>query len=139
MINNILHIEDNYADLVMMEEILEDSDQNFDYFTAYNGREALELLELNKYNFKLILLDLNMPVSNGWDFLKKRLQIKNLMNIPVVILSTSNNIIEINDCYRLQANAYVVKARDFDQLKESIQAIFKFWLEFNHTPQTQYS
>jgi CheY-like chemotaxis protein len=78
-------IVDDHADI---RESLADvlAIEGYQVATAMNGREALEYLKKNPAPC-LILLDLTMPVMNGWDFRKTQLQDPDLADIPVVIVS----------------------------------------------------
>lgn len=91
---------------------------------AYNGLEAIEAMEetTGKMPFDLLLLDLNMPKVRGKQVLEylKQSQIK----LPlVIILSNSDSKKDIEDCFRLGADGYLVKPADFDDLISFCKAI----------------
>src|SRR5262245_56142664 len=82
---NVLIVEDD-ADLrEMMAQIL--TMEGFDSATATNGREALEYLSHSSDIPQLILLDLMMPVMDGWEFQRQRRRDPVLADVPVVVLS----------------------------------------------------
>lgn len=92
-------------------------DEGFEVTGAGNGREAMNLLRqaLRKNPPKVILLDLMMPVMNGWQFLREQRQDPNLSEIPVVVMSaTSNMRCDTNE--ELAAAALLSKPLAFDEL-----------------------
>ncbi len=77
----------------------------------------------------LILLDLNLPGTNGVEVLAQIKQDDTLSKIPVIVLTTSSDERDINDCYTNGANSYVVKPVDFPGFLEAIQRLTDFWFE----------
>ena len=129
----LLLVEDNPADVVMMEEVLLDADiDNLNIQTVYDGVEAMAYLNREGiYKEKLlpdlILLDLNIPKKQGHDVLKEIKNDLNLMHIPVIILTTSNSMSDIVKSYRLHANSYIVKPVDPDEFIRMIKIFVTFW------------
>ncbi len=88
---------------------------------AENGEKALNMLEKlsdHKDKLCLIVLDLNMPILNGTQTLRKLKSDDRFRDIPVVIYSTSVNDIEREECYRLGALDYLVKPSTFSDSVE---------------------
>ncbi|MDJ1501729.1 response regulator [Xanthocytophaga agilis] len=83
-------------------------------------------LEHNKLP-AFILLDLNMPRLNGLQVLKHMKEDILLRSIPIVILSTSQSISQIRECYKLGANCYIVKPDSFDSLMDISAQLYRFW------------
>jgi CheY-like chemotaxis protein len=81
-----------------------------------------------------ILLDLNMPKKNGREVLKEIKEHPDLKKIPVIIFTTTKNDIEINRCYELGANSYIVKPSSFELLLKIINQIRNYWLTTSATP-----
>jgi len=75
-----------------------------------------------------ILLDLNMPKKNGREVLKEIKEHPELKKIPVIIFTTTKNELEINRCYELGANSYIVKPSSFELLLKIIDQIRNYWL-----------
>ena len=82
----------------------------------------------------LILLDLNMPGLDGRKTLEIIKRTPNLKNIPVVILTTSNDERDINACYEFGANTYVQKPVDFDGLISAVKRLKQYWFEIALLP-----
>ncbi len=87
-----------------MTEVLE-----LDFLEAENGAEALELLDTHCGEIDLIILDWEMPVMNGKEFLEKIKQHENHGNIPVIMVTTVTPKEKVIDAVRAGANQYVTK------------------------------
>jgi two-component system, chemotaxis family, response regulator Rcp1 len=83
----------------------------------------------------LILLDLNLPGMNGCEVLQAVKADPGLQNIPIVILTTSDNQTDINFAYRMNANCYITKPVDIAQFVQVIQMISAFWLTVVKLPE----
>lgn len=119
----ILLADDDTDDTEMFCEALAAIDENIQCNTAYNGSEALKLLtELNEKP-KLIFLDLNMPVMNGWDCLKLLKKDNKFDDIPVIMISTSSHKNDIETASNLGAIGYFVKPNSYSDLKYILKAI----------------
>ena len=74
------------------------------------------------------MLDLNLPVKNGFEVLAEIKADAGLKNIPVIIFSVSKSEGDIRRAYDLQANCYIVKPADLNGLIVIIKALDDFWL-----------
>jgi two-component system response regulator len=83
----------------------------------------------------VILLDLKMPKVGGIDVLRKIKSDMRTKTIPVVILSSSKEDPDIQECYRLGANGYVVKPVEFDAFYKAISNLGLYWMIINQPPQ----
>ncbi|MDT7042489.1 response regulator [Candidatus Nitronereus thalassa] len=107
-----------------------------------DGDEALDLLQGQSTQTQyarpprpsLILLDLNLPGTDGREVLNQLKQSKRLKSIPVVVLTTSSDPNDIHACYDKGANSYVVKPVDYDGLLEAMRSLCQFWLEVAEVP-----
>ena len=77
----------------------------------------------------IILLDLNLPGTDGREVLTVIKQDENLKTIPVIVLTTSSDERDIAACYKAGANSYVTKPVDLDGLFHALQRLQEFWLE----------
>ena len=82
----------------------------------------------------LILLDLNLPGTDGREVLRRIKQDDDLKLVPVVIFTTSNNPKDIEACYRQGVNSYIIKPVDFSLLKRSIQTLLDYWFDITMLP-----
>jgi CheY-like chemotaxis protein len=87
-INFVYVIEDDLETRALLREVLEL--EGYYVKTAPNGYEALSLLSHDSSSVYLILLDLLMPVMNGWEFLEAADSIIKARSIPVIIMSVTN-------------------------------------------------
>ena len=78
----------------------------------------------------LILLDINMPGMNGFEFLRLVRKNENLQALPVVMLSVSESPHDVRHSYFMGANAYITKPTDFDQMEGMFRAIYQFWFQY---------
>ena len=92
---SVLVVEDDPDALELIATILEDAD--YDVLRAANGVEALGKLAEQRGHCDLILLDLMMPVMNGWDFRRKQRQIEGLAQIPVILMSAGAHLAAASD------------------------------------------
>ena len=82
----------------------------------------------------IILLDLNLPGIDGRDILDRLKHDRNFKEIPIVVFTTSSNPRDIDLCYDMGANGYLIKPMDSDELKRTIKAFVDYWLEANTPP-----
>ncbi|RSK35442.1 response regulator [Hymenobacter metallilatus] len=106
-----------------------DGDQALEYLQGY-GRNANWPSVLPA----IILLDLNMPGTDGRQVLEIVKQDSILSTIPVIIFSTSSNSRDIEDCYQLGANSYLTKPIGYAEMEEKVRLIVQYWLEAVELP-----
>jgi two-component system response regulator len=82
----------------------------------------------------LILLDLKLPKVSGHEVLRQLKSDERTAHVPVVVLSSSKEDSDVERCYELGVNSYVVKPVDFGQFTETVQRIGRYWLETNESP-----
>jgi CheY-like chemotaxis protein len=82
----------------------------------------------------LILLDLNMPRKNGYETLQEIKADPKLKKIPVIILTTSTVVLDVNRSYELGASGYLTKPDSFDELIQQMQASYSYWLKTVRLP-----
>ena len=99
-----------------------------------DGQQAMDYLE-RRGQFQdsaksprpgLILLDIKMPKVNGFTLLEKVKSNNELKQIPVIMLTSTDDQIEINRCYMLGANSYVVKPIRYEEFQDRIKTIGLF-------------
>lgn len=85
----------------------------------------------------LILLDLNMPGTDGREVLSEVKQTEELKSIPVIILTTSTDSRDVESCYQMGANSYVKKPVDLEGFMLSIQRLKDYWFEVVVLPKAE--
>jgi CheY-like chemotaxis protein len=138
----ILLAEDNLNDADLAARALA-ADGNAELVVvAHDGVQAMDCLhhrgEFHSHagsgNPALVLLDLKMPRMSGMEVLRQIRSDAGLKPIPVVVFTTSREPEDVAQCYRLGANAYVVKPVGFDELVTVLKATKAFWLGLNQLP-----
>ncbi|GJL97169.1 MAG: two-component system response regulator [Hyphobacterium sp.] len=129
----VLIVDDDDGDVMLTESCLHSNDNRLEIVRAFDGADALTLLEEDSHRPDLILLDLNMPGIDGHKTLESIRKTEGLQTVPVVIFSTSSSQSDIERAYRNCANAYVQKPADLKNFQKTITNIQAFWL---HTART---
>nr|WP_200816706.1 response regulator [Planktothrix sp. PCC 11201] len=130
----IFLVEDNKADIRLIQEALKDSQISHEVMTVRNGVDAMAFLRQegeyeNAPRPDLILLDLNLPRKDGREVLAEIKSDPSLKRIPVVVLTTSHNQEDIHHSYDLHVNCYITKSRNLSQLFTIVRGIEEFWLK----------
>ena len=133
---HILVVEDNAGDVFLIKEGLIGTNAVFDLHIAKDGVRAMEFIERNNPRPDLVLLDLNIPGLTGHEVLRRIKSNPSLMEIPVVIFSSSASVMDIRTSYQLNANSYVRKPSDVDEFFDAIKTIERFWAHTAALPLT---
>ena len=133
---HILLVEDNEGDIVLTLDAFQESKVKTKISVARNGQEALDYL-FKRGTFSeavrpdLVLLDINIPIYNGHEVLKRIKTDEHLKKIPVIMLTTSSNQKDIDLAYENHSNSYVTKPLDMNEFMEAILKIEAFWLQLS--------
>ncbi|MGF1512417.1 MAG: response regulator [Elainellaceae cyanobacterium] len=137
----LLIVEDSNEDFETVRRLLNKSAAQIPIRRCVNGEQALAFLyRTGSYQDGdaprpgIIMLDLNLPRTDGRQVLHQIKQDKDLKTIPVVVFTTSNNPKDVEDCYRYGVNSYIVKPINFAQLKEDIQMLVRYWFTITTLP-----
>lgn len=138
----ILFAEDSMDDAVLTTRALTKSGFTNKLLHVKDGAEALDFFYCTgpyvsrnkKENPKLILLDLKMPKLSGMQVLEKIKADPDLKSIPVVILTSSREDPDIEKCYALGANSYIVKPVDSNNFFHAIEEIGMYWMILSQSP-----
>jgi len=135
----ILLVEDSEGDIFLIKDAINDAGIALSIDVARNGQEAVQFLnKIEIYKEKetpdLILLDINMPVMNGHEFLDFVKGNEKFKHLPIIILTTSSSKNDILKSYQKYSNSYIVKpniASDFDVVVKGIE---NFWINTAKLP-----
>ncbi|MGB6581507.1 MAG: response regulator [Streptosporangiaceae bacterium] len=122
----VLLVEDNPDDVIMIREAFEQSLTPIQLYVVSNGERAIKFVQRTDADAprpSLILLDLNLPIRNGLDVLAELKSDTEFLSIPIVVLTTSQAPNDIQQCYSLHANAYIIKPPDFDGYADVIKQV----------------
>jgi CheY-like chemotaxis protein len=138
----ILLVEDNPDDEALTLRALKKNNILNKVIVARDGEEALEyLFGTGKFQGRdtsaqpqVILLDLQLPKLSGHEVLKRLRADKRTALLPVVILTTSSEELDITSSYENGANSYTRKPVDFNQFIEAVKQLGLYWLVLNEAP-----
>ena len=122
----VLLVEDNPDDVVMIREAFEQSLAPIQLYLVSTGEQAIKFVRRTDPAAprpSIILLDLHLPIGDGLAVLADLKSDPEYLSIPIVVLTTSQAPDDIEQCYALHANAYIVKPSDFDGFAAVIQQI----------------
>lgn len=135
MSTSIFLADDDEDDCILFEDALKEVSVEVDLTVINDGEELMRTLN-NQVppHPQIIFLDLNMPRKNGFECLQEIKQSDKLKDIPIVILSTSNQQESINKAYLEGANHYICKPGTFLMLKKTIHKVLSInWLKDSRT------
>ena len=114
----ILVVEDDRDIQTVVVQLLES--EGFETICANNGREALQVLKDDTQNLPdLIILDLMMPIMDGFEFREEQKRDPRIANVPIVIMSADGNVEPKK--HKIDAKAYIKKPLDIDDLIELVK------------------
>lgn len=137
----ILLVDDDDDDVRLTQQTLKRDRVLCSIHRAEDGVEAMQFLH-RKPPFEqaprpdLILLDLNMPRMDGREVLKRVKEDNGFREIPVVILTTSDDDQDILESYEHRANSYVTKPVDLAQFRDVLQTLKLYWFSVVKLPGT---
>ena len=123
----ILLLEDDQIEIMKFERVIQLVDASYHVQIAKNGEEALDYLQTCHPLPNLILLDLNMPKFSGIEFLKALKKHEKWYHIPCVVLTTSDNNVDLLECYREGIAGYFLKPLPYNEYVELIHMLLNYW------------
>ena len=140
-LKRILLVEDDPKDVQLTLEALSEYNLANEVVVARDGEEALDYLhrrgkfqKVGNGNPAAILLDLKLPKVNGLEVLTQIRAEEKLKKIPVIVLTSSRQEEDLEKCYSLGVNAYVVKPVDFHEFINAVKELGAFWGLINEPP-----
>ncbi|QLG26571.1 response regulator [Halorarum halophilum] len=139
---DILLVEDNPGDVRLIQEAFKTVDRSTSIHAVTTSREALDFLSERAATEPptlpdVLLLDLNLPGSNGFTVLEEVRENQELAHLPVLILTSSTVEKDVQRSYKLRANAYLRKPDNPDQYEALAQRVVDFWFYENVLPHKQ--
>ena len=130
---SILLVEDDPGHARLIEKNLRRSNITNDFIIVGDGQQALDyLFGEGEYagnecsSLLLVLLDLNLPVLDGYQVLQRMKADERTKRIPVVVLTTTDDAREVSRCYELGCNVYVTKPVDYERFSEALRKLGLF-------------
>jgi two-component system, response regulator len=137
----ILLVEDNPSDVELTLHALKRCCPANQIQVARDGVEALDFIFCRglfanrspEIQPRIILLDLKLPRMTGVEVLQHLKNDPHTKSIPVIVLTSSSDHSDVNECYQIGANSYIVKPVNFEDFLEATRTLGTYWLEINHT------
>jgi CheY-like chemotaxis protein len=137
----ILLVDDSENDLFLLRSAFKKVEFNSPLQEVHNGVEALAYLkgdgpysDRNKFPFPaVVLLDLNMPMRNGFDVLSWVRTQAGLKRLSIIVLTASMRTEDVERAFDLGANSFLVKPATREELINMIRCL-RDWLRYNHFP-----
>ncbi|MFY9234492.1 MAG: response regulator [Fimbriimonadaceae bacterium] len=134
----ILLVEDNADDEKLTLRALKQSEIPNETVVARDGEEACGYLFPNGDERRqlpdLVLLDLKLPKVGGLEILQRMRREERTKNVPIVVLTSSDEERDIMMSYNLGANSYIRKPVDYVQFIDTIKLLGQYWLTANRRP-----
>lgn len=133
----LLMIEDSDEDFHAIQRMLRKQSFIFPIYRCSDAEEAFDFLyhegeyidTIKAPRPSLIMLDLNLPGTDGREILEEIKQDEQLRLIPVVVFTTSSNPKDIESCYQQGANSYMIKPINISKLEESVSSFIDYWFK----------
>ena len=137
----ILVVEDSAEDFTALSRAFRKYALRYPVLRCEDGDQALEYLQGGgkhtgwpKVLPAIVLLDLNLPGTDGRTVLQLLKQDPALHTIPIIIFTTSANARDVSECYRSGANSYLTKPLEYAALEDKVRLIVRYWLEASELP-----
>jgi DNA-binding response OmpR family regulator len=137
----VIYVEDEPDDAFFMERVFQQNVPHHQLKIFKNGTEAAAFFSASFDPDQpsvdkpaLVLLDLNLPGSSGFDILQSIRAQAVLKHLPVIMYTSSNQAVDIVKAYDRGCDGYVVKPQSAEKLKDVINALTGFWLRDNQYP-----
>lgn len=139
---DILMVEDNPHDvelalhafrrhnLINKVRVVRDGAEALDYLFARGAHAQRPASEMPR----VVLLDLKLPLVDGIEVLRQVKADPRTRHIPIVVLTTSHDDHDVNNCYALGVNSYIVKPVDFEKFTDVVRQLGLYWSLLNRLP-----
>lgn len=135
---NILLVDDNHNDITLMIKAFREAHFGNEIIVAEDGEEALDFLykqgKFADYQGDypvFILLDIKMPLLNGIEVLKLIRKDHSFDKIPVIMMTSSRDTRDLEECYENGANSFVVKPVNIRDFIDVVKNVGQYWIVVN--------
>lgn len=126
---HILLVEDDPGHARLIEKGLRRSGINNPLKILDDGQKAIDYLfsdDREKHIPLLVLLDLNLPILDGYEVLQRMKADESLRRVPVIILTTTDDLREVSKCYTLGCNVYITKPVEYGEFSDALKKLGLF-------------
>jgi len=140
ILKSILLIDDDINDVTLIKTALREAHFRNEIIVAEDGEVGLDLLyrkgKFSNYTGELpvfILLDIKMPLMDGIEILKVIREDRLFDRIPVVMMTSSHDVRDLEECYKYGANSFVVKPVNITDFIRVVKEVGQYWGVINET------
>lgn len=133
----ILVVEDDPNDAFLIKRAFEQATQGLEIVIVSSVDEAIAYLQRNPPVLRppvVILQDIKMPLKSGFELLSWIKGQPGLKRVPVIMLTASNAVPDINRAYELGASSYLIKPVRAEELKDMVKSLETYWIRYNQRP-----
>lgn len=140
----ILLVEDNPDDVELTLHVFNKFNISNAVHVVGDGAEALDFFfragahEAGERTPRLVLLDLKLPKVSGLEVLRRLKADPRTRKVPIVVLTSSQEDRDLEECYEVGVNSYIVKPVDFTQFGEAARQLGVYWLLLNHPSRPEF-
>jgi len=141
IIKNILLVDDSVNDVTLIKAALKNAHFGNEIIVAEDGEEALDFLykrgKFADYSGDepiFILLDIKLPLMNGIEVLKIIRADASFKRVPVIMLTSSRDTHDLQECYDNGANSFVVKPVNINDFMQVVKELGQYWVVVNELP-----
>ncbi|NRA40242.1 MAG: response regulator [Planctomycetes bacterium] len=137
-LQSILIIEDDRIDVLNMMRSFKRNNVSNTVHLANNGESALELLLNTHWTYddpcpNVVFLDINMPRMNGFEFLERIANIRELRHLDIYVMTSSVSHNDLDHAFDYHISGYIHKSSDSEELDQIVQSLTSFWT-ITHRP-----
>ena len=124
---SILLVDDDELERMKFKKVCKDISFPCAITEAVNGEQALNILNISKNVFDIIILDLHMPKMCGLKLLEVLKSTITFKYIPIIIMSNSEDDSELKRCYELGVSGYFTKPVDYTKYFKKVKSLLNYW------------
>jgi CheY-like chemotaxis protein len=126
---SILLVDDDEIERMKFKKVRNDNNCSSKIVEAIDGKQALRILNKAEHSFNIIILDLHMPEMNGLDFLSNLKSNVKFKNIPIIVMSNSEDDTEFKKCYDYGVSGYFTKPVQYSKYSKKVKSLLNYWKE----------
>jgi DNA-binding response OmpR family regulator len=120
---DILLIEDDIDDVDLLKEALDDNNVDYKMEVIMEGDKVRSYLNTSMNLPEIIVMDLNLPKTDGKEILQEMKSLTTLINIPIVVLTTSSSHEDMEYCYKMGISKFITKPSTIEGWNTTIESI----------------
>lgn len=133
----ILLVEDSDDDALLFDRVVSKADLGIQMRRVHNGQEGIDYLlgtgefaDRKRFPFPhVVMLDLKMPICDGFDFLNWKREQPSLAGLPTIVMTSSEFDGDVRRSYELGANSFTMKVRASDSLTDRVKSLRDWWFQ----------